>query len=539
MKRHLVLLVVMLLLSFPGSLIAQVSAPAPTDGWQTSTPEEQGMNSAKLADWWNNLLIGEPDAMGTAFIPYTPGTSTFIHSALVIRHGKVVLDASVYPFTSAQPHEMYSTTKTVLSTLIGIAIDQGYIENEDVSIWDFFSRDGIANMDDQKAAITLRHLLTHTSGLGIDETKVYSPDIGDRTKVQFLLDSPMVTRPGTTYAYSDGGAHLVSAILQQATGMSTLEFAQANLFKPLGITDVRWDTDAQGLNYGGSNFALSANDLAKIGYLFLHNGAWNGQQIVSQAWVETSIKDQLEPLQPHFWEGYSNFWYDGPIGYWFNEPEGKNAAYRGYAAFGWGMQILMVIPELDLVVVTTGDLQVGMLFDGLTNFIVPAVESNEALPANPDAFASLQAAVEATTHPVPSPVPAMPAAAQTISGKTYTLADNALGWKSFSLTFNDQDAMLTLDVGSTPIELPVGLEGIYRVSTVGMPQNATYFWHDAASMAVKGAWQSDQTFMLEMWDTIGMTGFVVTIPFDTLTISVNDIVTPELSLVIQAAAQPG
>lgn len=198
-------------------------------------------------------------------------------------------------------------TKSVVSALVGIAIDKGYIKSLDQSIWDFFPKDKTAAMDNRKAAITLRHLMNHTSGLGIKDPELALLSVSGETVVQHLLDSPMLAAPGEAYAYLDGNAHLVSALLQQATKLTALEFARNNLFKPLGITNVDWAVDAEGVNFGGAGLAISAQDIARIGYLYLHDGLWNGQQIVSSEWVKQSTNDQLEPLQPHFWEGYSNF----------------------------------------------------------------------------------------------------------------------------------------------------------------------------------------------------------------------------------------
>ncbi|NLF75474.1 MAG: serine hydrolase [Chloroflexi bacterium] len=489
----------------------------PTAGWRTSTPEEQGMDSETLAGMWSYLVEGKknPD-----LIMPVPGMTTFIHSALVIRHGRVVLDASVYPFSNSQPHEMFSVTKSVLSTLVGIAIDQGYIDTADQSIWEFFSKEGTENMDEQKAAITLRNLLVHTSGLNIGLPTVSGVwDTGGKPYIQYVLDSPMAAAPGSEYLYQDGNADLVSALLQQATGMTAAEFAQKNLFGPLGITDTDWAVDPEGVNIGGWAFTISGYDLAKIGYLFLHGGEWDGQQIVSSAWVNASINDQLEPLQPHFWEGYSNYWYDGPVGYWFNELAGANAAYRGYAAIGWGCQFLFVIPDLDMIVVTTGDL-LGAILPGATEFILNSVEAESALPGNPGAVAILQAAVEATQHPVPSPVPVFPEAASAISEERYALDSNILGWDAFSLEFGDQQATFILEMAGSVLEFPVGLDGVFRVSSDSIPSDPRYWWwHPHVQQAIKGTWADDQTFVMEMWDLAGNEGLMITVPADASTIT--------------------
>lgn len=533
MRTFLIVLLVLMSLALPVHTRADTTYP--TNGWQTSTPEAQGMDSEKLAGLWTMLLSGK---QGIDMITPTPGTTTFIHSALVIRHGNVVLDASAFPFTNDKPHELYSSTKSILSILVGIAIDQKLIKNTDVSIWDFFPQKETANMDAQKATITLRHLLNHTSGLNIGSPTLTGVwDSGEETYLQYLLDSPMETKPGSTYKYQDGNADLVSALLQKATGMTAYDFAQKNLFKPLGIKNVDWATDPEGTNWGGWGLALSGYDFAKIGYLMLHNGQWDGQQIVSSDWVRASINDQLEPLQPHFWEGYSNYWYDGPIGYWFNEPEGKDAKPRAYGAFGWGMQILVVVPELDLIVVTTGDLRTAILFSGLPDFILPSVLSDKALPDNPSAFAKLQEVTMKTAKPVSLGTPAMPAMAKTVSGKTYTLTSNNLWWKSLTMKFGSQDASLVVSVGDSYFEIPVGLDGVYRVSSVGMPHDFAFWSRNGIPLATKGAWTSDVAFTMEMWDVMGSQGFIITIPFDTLNITAVPILFAESAMTMKGTLQ--
>ncbi|HEX3054439.1 MAG TPA: serine hydrolase [Aggregatilineaceae bacterium] len=535
----LVVALVLPALASPSSARAQDGGNIlwPTEGWSASTPEQQGMSSEKLAGLWPMLVGGTSDS--SFGIPSPAGNSTYIHTALVIRHGNAVLDASVYPFSNDQPHEMYSTTKGVVSTLVGIAIDQGYIKSTAQSIWDFFPKSETANMDDQKAAITLHHLLTHTSGLNIGiPTATGQWDTGGKTYTQYVLDSPMETAPGSTYKYQDGNADLVSEILQEATGMTAFDFAQQNLFGSLGITDAAWAADPEGVNWGGWGLAISGYDLAKLGYLFLHRGMWDGKQIVSSDWVTASINDQLEPLQPHFWEGYSNYWYDGPIGFWFNEPEGKNAQYRGFAAFGWGMQILVVVPDLDLIMVTTGDMLSASLFTALTSYIIPSIESDQALSDNPTAYEQLQAAVTVTEEPTPSAAISLPADAQTISGKTYTLADNLAGWKSLSVTFSGNEASLKIGFRDTQLEFPVGLDGVFRVSSVGMPVDPIFWSHPNVPVAIKGTWLDDQTFSMELWDLMGNQGFVITIPVNTLEISVVPVLFQEMAMTIQATPQP-
>lgn len=534
MRPTLILgIVLVLVVSFASPAIGQDDEPTywPTSGWRTSTPEAQGLDSEQLAGYWEHLRVGEPGAMGTAFIAYVPGTSTFIHSALVIRHGTVVMDAATYPFSNDQPHELFSATKSVIGLLIGIAIDQGAIQSPDQSLWDFFPKADAANMDAEKEAITVRHLLNNTSGLSIGvpfSRGVWNTD--GKPYIQFVLDSKMTNAPGTTYLYQTGNSDLLSAILQEATGMTTLAFAEQYLFGPLGITDAMWASDPEGVNWGGWKLALSGYDLAKIGYLMLHEGRWEDQQLVSAAWVKATIQDQIEPLQPHFWEGYSNQWYNGPVGYWSIEPEIAALPYRGFAAFGRGMQILMVIPDLDLVLVTLGDLQVELPFTGLAGYIVPSVQSDEALPDNPTAFSHLQAVIAANPPPTATSLPTI---AQEMSGTPYTLAENLLGWESLTFTFGANEASLAVTIGDRVVTLPIGLDGAYRMSTDTLPIHPLFWWHEGETIASRGTWQDEATFLFELWDSTGSAGFVITLRMDSLMLRAVPVLTQEFRMNIQ------
>lgn len=232
MKRDLGILIVVLVFMSMFSLIPQIVArdstmtPWPTNGWQTSTPEEQGVNSEALT----TLLQSNTD----------------VHTILAVRHGNVILDVSRYPFTSSQPHALFSVTKSFVSTLVGIAIDKGYIKSVKQSIWDFFPKDKTANMDARKEAITIEDLLTQRSGLSLDDFSVYKITDKNVTWVQFILDQPMVSEPGMNALLLDANTHLASAIIQISTQMSTADFATKFLFEPLGITDATWMADPQG-----------------------------------------------------------------------------------------------------------------------------------------------------------------------------------------------------------------------------------------------------------------------------------------------------
>lgn len=518
-----------LILLSPGVMLKADSISYPSDRWESSTPEAQGMDSNRLADLWEMLQTPDSNIQG----------SFMIHSLLIIRHGRVVMDASVYPFSTARPHETFSLTKSVLSALVGIAISRGEIQSLDQSIWDYFPADETAAMDERKTALTLRHLLNHTSGIGANDRDLTGLDVDGETVLQHILNAPAVAAPGTRYNYLDSNAHLVSALLQRATGMSALEFARKTLFTPLGITDVEWAADAEGVTYGAAGLIISTYDIARIGYLYLHDGSWNGQQIVPSEWVQQSTRDALEPLQPHFWEGYSNYWYNGPYGYWYNENAGHDAAHRGFAAIGSAGQSLYVMPDLDIIVVTTGDIGYQMVFNnGLTDYVIQAVQSDTALPASTVGTQRLQQLLDMSGHPAPLAIDPLPELAAEINGKTYKLAANQPGWTSISLTFDNPDqAVLHLTLADRTYDLPVGLDGVFRVSEQPVIPGGM-LWH-TVPWFIKGRWTGkapQSTFEMELWDITGQDGFILSFDFNKSRLRIKSILWPEEFYAVTAQA---
>lgn len=332
----------------PLALAACVAAPAPrstpllsdwpTNGWKTSTLEQQGMDGKMLAKMFERINQEK----------------LRLHSVLIIRHGYLVSETYFENFQANTPHEVFSCTKSVISALVGIAIEQGYIDSVQHPVLDYFPERTIAHNDPSKQAITLEHLLTMTSGLDSDRDMAYSQDW-----VQFMLDQPIVTEPGTQFSYNSGNTHLVSAILQKTTGMRPEDYAQARLFAPLGITNFTWDTDPGGLNIGGWGLQMTPRDMAKFGYLYLHGGEWNGQQVVPADWVKMTTPTYIDTGDGR---GYGYAWWQ--------------LSFGGYAALGYGGQEIIVLPEQDVLVVFTSQSRPPedekQLWRLVEDFIIPA-----------------------------------------------------------------------------------------------------------------------------------------------------------------------
>ncbi len=339
----------------------------PKERWRTATPESQGISSEILADLIERLWRKDYE----------------IDSVLIVRNGHVVLDTYNHPRSPAALHILYSCTKSVSSTLIGIAIDKGYIKSIDQPLLDFFPEKPPENPDNRKQRITLKHVLMMATGLecrdsylyrwqGLNEMR-YSGDW-----VQHMIDLPMVEEPGSRFEYCNGASFLLTAIIQKTTGKTAAEFAKEHLFNPLGIkeTDWTWTANPQGITIGYSMLYMRPRDMARIGYLFLNNGKWDNRQIVSKQWVVESTRYHVSAtLTP----GYGYQW-------WVVSPD-------RYMAVGYAGQRILVMKDKKMVVVFTSRLaeRKSLLPEGLVQgYVVPAVKADSPLPENPEAFNRLK-----------------------------------------------------------------------------------------------------------------------------------------------------
>jgi CubicO group peptidase (beta-lactamase class C family) len=242
-----------------------------------------------------------------------------IHSFLIIRHGYLLSETYWGGYHPDTQHDLQSVGRSFTATLIGIALDKGYLDGLDQRILDFFPGRTFANLDEQEAAMTLEDVLTMRTGLDWQESSGDSSAMQSSPDwIQFLLDKPMVEPPGTRWNYCSGCSHILSVILQETMGMNPRDFAEQYLFKPLGISGVRWTTDPDGIPYGAGGFGLTPRDVAKLGYLYLRDGEWDGQQIVSSEWVKKATQTHVDvPVDEHFGYGYHwvhGAWYGGLCG---------------------------------------------------------------------------------------------------------------------------------------------------------------------------------------------------------------------------------
>ncbi|MCL6457401.1 MAG: beta-lactamase family protein [Gorillibacterium sp.] len=242
-------------------------------------------------------------------------------------------------------HALYSCTKSILSALIGIAIEQGQLAGVELPLSSFFPRI-IDDLDERKRLITIKHLLTMTSGIDWpDFDKPYWQMRKTADWIDYILRRPMAHEPGSTFSYNSGGSHLLAAILTQVSATDLLDYARNNLFAKVGISSPAWKSN-QGICEGGADLFMNAKNLARMGLLYLQEGVWLGERVLSQSWIRESTKIRTKGLTHYEPKIYGQYGY-----HWWISPKEDNGYVDYFFAFGYGGQYLFVVPKLNIVVV--------------------------------------------------------------------------------------------------------------------------------------------------------------------------------------------
>lgn len=263
-----------------------------------------------------------------------------LHSFLVSERGELVLERYFNGRRASRLANVKSVSKSILSALVGIAVDQGHLPGVRTSIQPYFAEWLRGDADAVKREISIEDLLTMRSGLESTSGRNYGAWVTSRHWVRFVLSRPLETPPGEEMEYSTGNSHLLSAILTSATGKSTWQYAQEVLARPLGFSLARWPQDPQGIYFGGNDMLLTPRQMVTFGELYLHRGFAGGRQIVPPRWVD-------ESFVPRGRSDYNDQLYG--YGWWMREFAGEQAFF----AWGYGGQYIFIVPRLQLVVVTT------------------------------------------------------------------------------------------------------------------------------------------------------------------------------------------
>ena len=425
-----------------------------------STPEAQGIASSAIA----------------AFLDEAEQKIDALHSVVIVRHGSVVAEGWWAPYAAAEPHMMYSLSKSFTSTAVGLAVAEGRLRVDD-PVLGFFPDLAPADPGANLKAMRVVDLLTMTAGHHTEDIQNF-PYASDDNVVGKFMSLPVAHKPGTFFVYNTPASYMLSAIVQKVTGQTVLDYLQPRLFEPLGITEPAWEASKQGVSMGGFGLSIRTEDIARFGQLYLQRGQWRGRQLVPATWVHQATSRQVSngSAPTSDWEqGYGyQFW------------RSRHGFYRGDGAHG---QFCLVLPQHDTVIaITAGTRDMASVMNLVWDRIVPALGAR-ALPANPAAHKALAARLKGLTLAPVSGAPTSTAAAA-VRGRTFLVEGKPALVQSLALAPVDGGQSLTLRRDGVESVLTAA-PGAWRTTT--MTQNGV-----VEQAAVSGAWTSETTYTLKV-----------------------------------------
>ena len=429
-----------------------------------SIPEAQGISSAAIAD----------------FVVTAEKTVHHMHSYMLVRHGHVVAEGWWYPWRADAPHMMFSLSKSFTATAVGLAIAEGRLTIDD-QVLSFFPNEVPRKTSDNLAEMTVRHLLTMTTGHDRD---TFEDMMCSHSPIKTFLSRPVVHTPGTHFLYDTGATFTLSAILQKLTGETLVDYLTPRLFEPLGISSATWESHPVGINYGGMGLNITTEEIARFGLLYLQKGQWNGRRILPEGWVEEAtcrqVSNGADP-ESDWTQGYGyQFW------------RCRNNFYRADGAFG---QFCIVMAEKQAVLaITSGVEDMQAVLNLVWERLLPAMD-NYPVPAGEEEHNALIYTL-ANLRLAPPPGERTSPIAQSVSGKAYTFERNYETLFSIGFDFNGEGGKMTYRL------LGGGKRrGIHELD-IGYSQ-----WREGVSylggrtpqkVAVSGMWTAQDTYTVTM-----------------------------------------
>lgn len=422
-----------------------------------------------------------PEALGIdpggilAFLDAVDEKVGGLHSFMLLRKGQVAAEGWWTPYAPNEPHMLYSLSKSFTSTAVGLAVEQGLL-TVDAPITSFFPDDLPAKIDDNLAAMKVRHLLSMGTGHEKDATGP-TTQAKDGNWVKAFLALPVEHAPGSRFVYNSAATYMCSAIVQKLTGKTVLEYLTPRLFEPIGIQGATWESCPRGINVGGWGLNITTEDIARFGQLYLQNGKWHAKQLVPSAWIAEATTKQISngtDPQSDWAQGYGyQFW------------RCRHGAFRGDGAFG---QYCVVMPEQEAVLaITSGVKDMQAVLNLTWDHLLPAMKSASGAAAGKS---KLEQRLSALTVPAPSGDATSPTAKR-VSGKTYRFEANEEKFESVTPSFEGGRCTITLRNAQGEHKLVAGAEKWVK-GTAPMNDN------NDAKVAARGTWIDADTYEMNL-----------------------------------------
>ena len=449
------------------TLASQIAKPSELP---RSTPEEQGIASAAVAD----------------FVTALDTEIEEIHSLMVLRHGHVVAEGWWAPYRPEFIHTLFSLSKSFTSTAVGLAIDEGRLSLDDTVI--SFFPDAVPEEPDWRLqAMRVRDLLSMSTGHHGEDLSAFSFD-SDLPLPEAFLQLPVAHKPGTLFVYNTPATYMLSAIVQSVTGENLLEYLRPRLLDPLDIVDATWSEDAQGIAHGGFGLSVTTESIARFGQLYLQQGEWQGEQLLSADWVaQATARQTSNGSDP------DNDWDQG-YGYQFWRSR------HGYRGDGAGGQFALVLPDQHAVVaITSGTPDMGRIMSIVWERLLPVMQV-APLDDNPADVERLREQLNGLSIRMPAGEPAVDGH-RTWLGRSWQFQDNELDIDALALRNQGDRMIVVLTTPTGAHEIAIG-SGTWTAGRIGLFPGAGVLLGstepEGNRMAAAGAWTGADEFTFRL-----------------------------------------
>jgi CubicO group peptidase (beta-lactamase class C family) len=438
----------------------------PTHTLPRTTPEQQGIASSRVLE----------------FVRALENQVNEIHSFMLLRHGCVVAEGWWSPYAPEHPHMLFSLSKSFTSTGVGLAVAEGYFSIDD-PVLSFFPDETPRIMNDFVKTMQVKHLLSMSTGQA-EDTWSFMVNRADGDWIKGFFSVPVRYAPGTVFVYNTGATYMLSAIVQKTTGLKLLDYLEPRLLKPLGIEHATWQESPQGITAGGIGMSAKTEDIARFGQLYLQKGRWQGEQLLSEAWLEAATTSQVsnsDGMQLDWKQGYGyQFW------------RCRHGAYRGDGVFG---QYCIVMPEQDAVLAITGGVDVFDMqtpLNLLWEILLPAMQPG-SLPDDLAAHNTLAMKLSSLSFTPVQGQATSPLASQ-ISGRAYAVDPNEADIETITMNFNDSGCTINVKTSLNEEVIPCGYNAWQPGQKTALFRQPLLF-HETP-ITTSGAWTSEDTFRM-------------------------------------------